>query len=333
MRDRFPLRVVVAGLGRRGRKWVAFVRARTDFRLAAAADVDPAARREAAEALSLPSGACLSSLEAAIERTEPDAVIVATPIDQHVGPCEAAVRAGLGVLVEKPFTVSLADARRLVDLAETHGAPLVVGQNHRYTHLAQRLRGVLRRGGLGPIGLLACEHTRPIDGLSAVLERVPRAVLWETAVHHVDLLRYVTGRRITDVLAQEVSSPWDHGGEARALQVVLGLDGGARGYYSASYGSSREQFVLRVVGERASLHVWQRWMVTVAPGRIPQIRRAGPWRRPENALLTQLRDAIVAGTEPECSGRDNLHTVEALDACERSIREGRRIVLAEPVVA
>jgi predicted dehydrogenase len=55
-----------------------------------------------------------------------------TSPESHAAACELAFERGRAVLVEKPFTLRLDDAVRLVNLAELRRAPLVVAQNYRY---------------------------------------------------------------------------------------------------------------------------------------------------------------------------------------------------------
>jgi predicted dehydrogenase len=65
--------------------------------------------------------------------------------------------------------------------------------------------------------------------------------------------------------------------------------------------------------------------VLIGRGRIPRIVGTARHRDPESALIDQLSRAIRTGEEPECSGRDNLSTVAALEACARSAAEHRPI--------
>ncbi len=65
---------------------------------------------------SLPDVAVCSGAEVS---THPDVdlVVIASPNDSHLPLASAALRAGKDVVVDKPFTVTLADARALVELA------------------------------------------------------------------------------------------------------------------------------------------------------------------------------------------------------------------------
>ena len=115
------------------------------------------------------------------------------------------------------------------------------------------------------------------------------------------------------------------------MQALLSFDGGTRAAYSATWQSSGHEFFQRgsefyerFVGERATLHVYHRWLVLCPRGKPPRIVRRGP--RPvteDSLLLRQLEGALVNGEEPDSSGRDNLQTMAALAACVRSANERR----------
>ncbi|MEO7970589.1 MAG: Gfo/Idh/MocA family oxidoreductase, partial [bacterium] len=77
------LKVVVAGLGARGREWVREVKAAPAYELVGCSDIDPNALQDAGAALNIPAQSCFPDLREAIERTNCAAVIVATPADRH----------------------------------------------------------------------------------------------------------------------------------------------------------------------------------------------------------------------------------------------------------
>ena len=96
------------------------------------------------------------------------------------------------------------------------------------------------------------------------------------------------------------------------------------------------RFYLRMLGERGTLSVWQRWAFLCLRGRAPRLVPRGRREVSEEVtLLRQLERAVRSGEEPESSGRDNLRTVAVLEACARSAAEGRwidpRELLHEPI--
>jgi predicted dehydrogenase len=67
-----------------------------------------------------------------IARADLDLVVIATPNDTHHPLARAALLAGCNVVVDKPFTVALADARELVALARKRRLLLSVFHNRRW---------------------------------------------------------------------------------------------------------------------------------------------------------------------------------------------------------
>jgi predicted dehydrogenase len=323
----------VAGVGARGRDWVREVRAAPAFELAACVDADADALNRAASDLAVPRERCFRALAEALDGVGCDAVIVATPPDDHVIPCRAALARGLALLVEKPFTLRLEEAVELVEEAERKRAPLVVAQNYRYMRAHRAARRLVREGALGRVGMVVAQYYRVPHGMAASLARLQHSVLWGMGVHHLDALRYVLGQEITGVSADSFTAGWGALPRGASLLAVLEFGGGARGSYSATYESSGheyfergQEFYERIVGERATLHVFHRWLVLCERGRLPRlVRRGSRAESEEAALLRQLERAVTLGEEPESSGRDNLQTVAALEACVRSAGERRQI--------
>ena len=70
--------------------------------------------------------------EAAATHADVDLVVIAAPNDRHAPLAEAALRAGKHVVVDKPFTTTLAEARHLARVARETGRLLSVFQNRRW---------------------------------------------------------------------------------------------------------------------------------------------------------------------------------------------------------
>ncbi|HKA54122.1 MAG TPA: Gfo/Idh/MocA family oxidoreductase [Candidatus Binatia bacterium] len=325
------VRVIVAGVGPRGREWVRTLRSESGCELVACADSNEDVLRQSAAALGVPSAQCFRSLAETLETIDCDAVIVATAADCHAEACELALSHGRAVLVEKPFTTNLGEAVGLVRLAEQKGLPLVVAQNYRYMRSFRTVRRLVADGALGRVGIVICQYYRVPHTMVASLTRLPHSVLWGVGVHHLDALRYVLGQRVTGVAADSFTLPWGGLPPGASLRAMLSLADGARVFYSATYESSGheffergQEFYLRLVGERATLHVFHRWLVLCERGRWPRLVRRGPRETSEECiLLRQLERALTAGSTPDANGRDNLQTMAVVEACVRSAAEGR----------
>jgi predicted dehydrogenase len=327
------LKVVVAGMGSRGRDWVREIRAAPAYELAACSDIDQDILQDAAGVLNIPRQSCFPNLQEAIEQTNCDAVVVATSADCHTEACNAALAKRIAVLVEKPFTVSLKDAVALVSLAERQGVPILVAQNFRYMRAFRTVKRLINDGALGRIGIVTCQYYAPPHQMAASLAALQNSVLWGMSVHHLDALRYVLGKEVNGVAAENFTLPWGRLPPGASLQVLLSFADETRASYTATYESSGHQFFergqefyARFLGERATLHVFQRWLILCENGKLPRLIRRGARKfTEERIILDQFERALVTGVEPDSSGRDNLQTMAVVEACLRSASERRWI--------
>lgn len=87
----------------------------------------------------------------AIGRSDIDAVVIAAPNAQHAPLAAAALRAGKHVVVDKPFTLTLAEARELRALAKRHGKLLSVFHNRRWDSDFLGVKQVIDSGRIGEV--------------------------------------------------------------------------------------------------------------------------------------------------------------------------------------
>ena len=146
--------------------------------------------------------------EALLEDPAIDAVHVLTPNALHYPMCRAALRAGKHVLCEKPFTVSPAEARELVDLAAQTGLANGIQHNLRYYPVVQQIRRMIEFGDLGEV--LIAQGTYSQDWLlydtdwnwrvDAQANGALRA-MGDIGSHWMDMIQHLTGLRITGLCA------------------------------------------------------------------------------------------------------------------------------------
>jgi predicted dehydrogenase len=185
------LRLVQIGLGGWGRDWVAEVTRDTPgVEPVAWVDRDPTARAQASANLGLPQERVFGALEDALERVAADAALVVVPLAGHAAVTRQALDAGLHVLVEKPFTETLAEARALATLARKRQRVLMVNQNYRWFPAPRLARDLLREGAIGdPIACYLDFHFFFGTGYRYFFLEEP--LLSDMAIHHFDCLRYV----------------------------------------------------------------------------------------------------------------------------------------------
>ena len=141
-----------------------------------------------------------SDLESMLDQEKPDVLDIITPPVTHAGFIRAAFDRGIAVICQKPFTTSLSEAKEMAALSEAVNKPLIVHENFRfqpwYTEIKRRLDG----NELGDLYQITF-RLRPGDGQGreAYLDRQPyfqkmeRFLVHETAIHQIDVFRYLFG--------------------------------------------------------------------------------------------------------------------------------------------
>lgn len=99
------------------------------------------------------------SVDALLADDELDGVILATPHSTHADLVEQVAAAGKHVFVEKPLTLTVADARRAIAATEGAGVVLQVGQNRRRQPANRRIKEMIDGGELGTVLQLENFHS------------------------------------------------------------------------------------------------------------------------------------------------------------------------------
>jgi predicted dehydrogenase len=99
----------------------------------------------------LPGVVVCSNMEEVATHPQVDLLVVASPNESHYPLAAAALHAGKNVVVDKPFTIKLADARALVQLAEERGRLLSVFHNRRWDSEVLATKAIVESGALGDI--------------------------------------------------------------------------------------------------------------------------------------------------------------------------------------
>jgi predicted dehydrogenase len=153
---RADVRVALIGFGYAGRMFHApLIAATPDLALAVVGS-----RQQESVRSSYPDVEIVSDPRAAVRHRDVDLVVIATPNDTHAPLVEAALRAGKHVVVDKPFTITLAEARALADTAAEAGRLLSVFQNRRWDSDFLGIRGELAGGRIGEVVELRSEFSR-----------------------------------------------------------------------------------------------------------------------------------------------------------------------------
>jgi predicted dehydrogenase len=344
-------RVLLAGVGVRGRQWAAAIERSQLTTLAGSVDVDPAAG-------GVGGAPFHTSLERAIVETRPDLVVLATPPLVHAEQAKTALDRGIPVLCEKPLCETAPEAADLARYARDRGTMLLVGMNFRYLPVSRRLRRVVAEGSLGGPMFSLFKYIRNRDGRRPDLNSFPldmdQPMLYEQSVHHLDVMRYVFGREIQSVQARTWNPATSVYRDDSCVAAILEFDGGLIVNYLGTWtsGTNRFAFDWRIDFEGGvatqseqfdHLGVARMDPSTAITGplfnaaaeplrRVP-LAAVSPFQTETLDLLEHAVRAARGEEPPGPTAADHLRTLLALDAIVESSRTGKRVSLADVVRA
>ena len=143
---------------------------------------------EAAE--KYPDVRIVRSLEELLAIQEIRLVVIATPNDTHYSLARQCLEAGRDVVVDKPFTTTLEEAKSLVEFARKAGRLITVYQNRRYDGDFQAIRKLVADGTLGRIVRFETHYDRfrpqLKPGAWRETSRPGSGILFDIAPHLID---------------------------------------------------------------------------------------------------------------------------------------------------
>jgi predicted dehydrogenase len=244
------LQLGLVGFGRLARKYyVPALRALNDVSLAVV--VDPLdASREAARA-AFPGVATLTDPDALL-RQRLDGVIVASPPSTHLALWNLAARAGLPVLLEKPFALR----GELAHAADGDGERglLMLDLNRRFWPPYRKMRDSVGAGLLGELDSVDIRlhvDVRPWCSVTSHrLEAGEGGVLYDLGSQAIDLARWLTGMEPRKVSASSESRRWEND----QVLIDLGFEGGLRARCDMAY-SERAFEQVAIEGRRGAMRL------------------------------------------------------------------------------
>jgi predicted dehydrogenase len=176
------LTVGVVGLGHWGPNLLRVLVEMPDIRVKWICDLDE--HRLGRFARRYPGCTATPEVDAVLEDTEVEAVLIATPVFTHFDLASAALRAGKHTFVEKPLAPSSAKASGLCDIAEEEGLVLMCGHTFVYSPPVRAVKAILEREELGEIFFVSSSR------VNLGLHQPDVSVVWDLGPHDFSILLY-----------------------------------------------------------------------------------------------------------------------------------------------
>ncbi|MBB3140334.1 inositol 2-dehydrogenase [Halomonas organivorans] len=329
------MRLALIGAGRIGQVHAQAIDAHPDVTLAAVADY----HAEAAETLAQKYGARAIAADAIFEDDDIDAMLIASSTPTHADYLERAARTGKAVLCEKPIALDLARTGEALRVLEAHPVTCALGFNRRHDPQFAALKRAVVDGRIGDLETLSIISRDPAPP-PAEYVRASGGLFRDMMIHDFDMARWLLDEPIAQVQAQGsclIDPAIGEAGDVDTAMVTLTTASGRLCHINnsrrASYGYDQR---IEAFGSAGMLQAQNesetRLRFTGEPGQVEDKPKWFFLERYAEAYRREIDDFVHAwrqGREPLAGARDGLEALRLAEAAERSLREGRRIALAD----
>ena len=324
-----------------------------DAELVAIQTGDPQQAKKIADDFQIPH-AYTSTVEL-LDSEDIEAVVVSSSAHLHYADARAALTRGKHVLIEKPLTITVAEAEDLTQIAAEQGTQFLISCPWHYTSHAREAQRLIRDEELGEVRMISVLMTNPISNLLRGTDMNPThgtpymqpregtysdpklaggGQIYTQVCHVAAYLTFLTGARPAEVFAR-----FHNDGAAVDIYDVINVRMDDSSIVSlASTGATshhRRDFEVRVFGTRGMLFLdlWRGCMEFVPmkgePRVYPQLEgdEVYPHQAPAQNLLDSIRDPSL-NQAPATLGVAAMEVIEG--AC-RSAKTGKSIQVASLV--
>ncbi len=231
-----------------------------------------------------------------------------------------ALKTGRHVLVEKPMATHTKQAEKLLKTAEENGLHLTVGFLMRFIPGLQHIREAVEKK---KIGELVCATAKRVSQWPERIGDV--GVVKDTAIHDIDVMRYISGEDPIGVYAKTGSMR--HRKFEDYAQIMLTFEDGKSIFIESNWITPYKTRMLTVTGSKAIMRLdyitQELWIEDARENLQPRF----PWKEPLKLELQHFADCVLETEKPVITGVDGLKALRIAEAALKSSAKNRAIKL------
>jgi len=322
------LRVAMAGPGRWGTRLMESVQGKSDkIRFVAAVTRDPPGKRALAERFGL---TLTSSYAEVLADPTIDCVVLCTPHSQHAAEVIAAAQAGKHVFCEKPFTLTVDDAKAAIAACQAANITLHVGFNRRHAPAYIELARRIAAGDIGKPRHIEGQFSGPgsyqteAGNWRANQIESPAGSMTARGVHVIDGMVHLAGL-VETVFA--FSGRLQHDIDVDdTTACLLRFSGGATGTLGTLHATA-PFYRIHAFGSQGALEMRgeTELLATDLAGKVERITFEAADK--ERAVLESFADAVTSGTNFVITPAEIVNTVAVTQAVAQSASSGVAVPL------
>jgi predicted dehydrogenase len=328
-----PVRIGVVGLGYWGPNLARNFASLPGCELSYCCDASEEARARIAP--SFPGARFTGDLDELLADPALDGVAVATPVPTHASLAQRVLEAGKHCFVEKPLAVSVSDAERVVQVANSSGRVLMVGHLLEYHPGVETLKELTDSGELGDRIYYIYGNRLNLGKL-----RADENALWSLGAHDVSVVLHLAGEEPYEVVAHGES--YVRGGVEDVVFCFLRFPSGLAAHLHLSWLDPHKERRFTVVGSRrmatfddmaieGKLTIYDKGFDEDARGYGEYTTRSGYSYSPRIPNVEPLRvecehflQCVRTGARPRSDGQSGLRVVGVLERLQQSLSASRR---------
>jgi predicted dehydrogenase len=331
------VRYAVVGLGWFAQTAIlpAFAHARGNSELVALVSNEPEKLRKLGRKYGVRSLYSYEDYPRSLSGGDVDAVYIALPNHLHRDATVAAADAGIHVLCEKPMAVTEEECGDMIRAAERNVVLLMIAYRLHFEEANLQAIEIVNSGKIGEPRIFSSVFTMTVEDEDNIrLNPIERGggTLYDIGIYCINAARSLFRAEPLEVEALSANN-----GEPRFRDVdemtsaIMRFPDERVATFTSSFGAS-DHGSYRVVGTKGDVSVMDAYefadakTVELTVGE-KKTRRAFPKRDQVAAELVRFSECVIAGREPEPSGREGLADVRIIRALYRSAAEGRAVRL------
>jgi UDP-N-acetylglucosamine 3-dehydrogenase len=265
---------------------------------------------------------------------EVDAISIATPTSVHHKVATQAIEAGVGMLVEKPFTGDPDRGEELCRRAEKEGLTLAVGLVERFNPAVSAAKEAMDESSFGDLISIS---SRRVSSFPSRIRDV--GVIMDLGIHDIDVIRHVTSREVKAVYAMGGMYANERFEDHAA--IFLELEGGKVGFIETNWLTPMKvRKVFMTCSESFVELDFIDQSLETSSSKLGEIDTANMFQLPlefdrhkmslrkEEPLKRELSDflaAVKGGRDANVTGWDALADLDVCLAACRCLKERRRV--------
>ena len=331
-------KILLVGLGPRGLNWLKVISDCKMVELVGVCDLD-SKRVKNLKLLKLNNINFYHNLSEAINESNPELVLLATPPFERMKDIRICASNKLPILVEKPLATNIDEARRIVNFMRNKKILLMVGLNFRYLPVTNEYIKLIKSKKVGNPSYVKFAYERWRDGKLKYLNKYPLEMdypmLWEQSIHHFDLMRYVYKSDVKNVYAQSWNPSWSMYKHHTNVSAIFELNNGIKINYLGTWqGSSKElNFEWRtecdkgiIVQKEQFSELYYKKINSPKAVKV-KLKKIQMWKYDAKLLLLDFIDSLNKPYKINNLGNDHLKSLNIVQACIKSAEKGKKIDL------